>query len=439
MSGKIRNINSFGRFLDYLSKKLKGKERNSFEKELERDPFEKEAMEGLSILSAEEFSADMIDLNSRLHQRIYRKRAFPYYRLAAGVAAMIVVSVLFFTLTNRELKDISTQKEVAESKAETLEKDSNVYELSEKEPAQETIIEKQETPKQEVKQREKTPAVKKAIGTEVKKEEIQATKMDMISKETSQLMEPRPPTIASAVQEKEISEYQTTVDQPLETAGKSSRLEVPREAKREIEILPGMIPANSVRGKVLASDDNLPLPGAAVAVKGSDKATLTDTEGNFVIPLDNADSSITLTASYIGMETEEMQVATGSPANILMKPDELSLDEVVVTAYGKGIENNAGSYTEPSPLPDYISFKKYIENNIRFPESISGISRAVVVCRFLVGNDGRIKQFEIIRSPDEAFSEEAKRLLLEGPVWKPSEIDGDLIEESVRLRLVFKK
>jgi hypothetical protein len=140
-----------------------------------------------------------------------------------------------------------------------------------------------------------------------------------------------------------------------------------------------MIPANSVQGKVVASDDSLPLPGVTVLVKGTDKGAVTNIDGLFVIPLEKADSSITLTASYIGMENEEMQVTAGRSADIVMNPDIASLDEVVVIAYGNKTDTYSTSYAEPTPIPDYKSFNKYIESHIQFPESVEGISRAVVV------------------------------------------------------------
>jgi hypothetical protein len=447
MSGKIKNINSFSRFLDYLSQKLKGKERNTFEKELERDPFEKEAMEGLSQLNSEEFSADMIELNARLHQRIYKKNNFPLYRFSAGIAAMIVVSVLFFTLTNRKLDDMPAQKSVAENKVEAPLKDSIARDKAAKIAALEEEKELSEQAQRAEKKREKGKVAEEIFDDEVEvvQEESSMAILEMQAEEPGQLMETVPSQTSSPkvkpIQESENLGFVVTEDKNLngEKSKKRNRLSLPKEAKREIEYIPGMIPANSVQGKVVASDDSLPLPGVTVLVKGTDKGAVTNIDGLFVIPLEKADSSITLTASYIGMENEEMQVTAGRSADIVMNPDIASLDEVVVIAYGNKTDTYSTSYAEPTPIPDYKSFNKYIESHIQFPESVEGISRAVVVFKFVVGTNGKPKEFDIIRSPDEAFSKEAKRLILEGPDWKPSEIDGNAVEEYVRLRIIFKK
>ena len=47
MSGNKGNINfSINKYIDYFRDLLRGRERNAFERNLERDPFEREAMEG---------------------------------------------------------------------------------------------------------------------------------------------------------------------------------------------------------------------------------------------------------------------------------------------------------------------------------------------------------------------------------------------------------
>jgi len=46
-------------FLRYTENKMSDKERNAFEKNLQKDPFDSEALEGLSTLSPEEIKADI--------------------------------------------------------------------------------------------------------------------------------------------------------------------------------------------------------------------------------------------------------------------------------------------------------------------------------------------------------------------------------------------
>ena len=57
---------------------------------------------------------------------------------------------------------------------------------------------------------------------------------------------------------------------------------------------------------------------------------------------------------------------------------------------------------------------------------------------FSVHTDGSIDSIKIIRSPGKIFSDEAIRLLRSGPSWQPAEENGQIIEDQVRLRIVFK-
>jgi len=67
------------------------------------------------------------------------------------------------------------------------------------------------------------------------------------------------------------------------------------------------------------------------------------------------------------------------------------------------------------------------------------MARAVVVMNFTVGYDGKPTQVMVLKSPGKAFSDEAIRLLVEGPDWRPAEMDGLKIDQATRIRIVFKK
>lgn len=88
-----------------------------------------------------------------------------------------------------------------------------------------------------------------------------------------------------------------------------------------------------VKGVVLSADDNEPLVGAAVAVKGNPKmAVVTDIDGNFTINVPSEKSVLLIT--YVGMEPVETKVST-KPMTIKMKTNADMLAEVVVTGMSK--------------------------------------------------------------------------------------------------------
>ncbi len=86
-----------------------------------------------------------------------------------------------------------------------------------------------------------------------------------------------------------------------------------------------------VTGVVISSEDNEPVVGASVLVKGTTLGTITDMDGKFVLA-NVPNASKTLVVSYIGMKTQELTI---SPTmKIVLESDSKQMDEVVVVGYG---------------------------------------------------------------------------------------------------------
>lgn len=79
------------------------------------------------------------------------------------------------------------------------------------------------------------------------------------------------------------------------------------------------------------TDDDGPLPGANVVVKGTNNGTMTDFDGNY--SLDNVASDGILVISFVGFGTREINVNGESSINIALVEDANALDEVIVTGY----------------------------------------------------------------------------------------------------------
>jgi TonB-linked SusC/RagA family outer membrane protein len=95
----------------------------------------------------------------------------------------------------------------------------------------------------------------------------------------------------------------------------------------------GLVTAQTrkVSGVVISSEDGQPVIGASVLVVGTDLGSITDYDGNFVIP--NVPSTAKfLRVSYVGMRTQK--VAIKKYMKITMKPDAKALEGVVVVGYG---------------------------------------------------------------------------------------------------------
>ena len=80
--------------------------------------------------------------------------------------------------------------------------------------------------------------------------------------------------------------------------------------------------------------------GATVAVKGTQRGTVTDFDGNFSVAAKKGDI---LVISYVGYATQEV-VVTGEPLTVTLKEDNTMLSEVVVTALGVKRDRKALGY-----------------------------------------------------------------------------------------------
>lgn len=85
-----------------------------------------------------------------------------------------------------------------------------------------------------------------------------------------------------------------------------------------------------VRG-VLRSSAGEPLSGATVSVKGTNRSTITNAQGQFTL---NAAQGNTLIASYVGYQPLEFTATAGTPLIISLTGTTGSLNEVVVVGYG---------------------------------------------------------------------------------------------------------
>ncbi|MGL4519914.1 MAG: SusC/RagA family TonB-linked outer membrane protein [Phocaeicola sp.] len=99
---------------------------------------------------------------------------------------------------------------------------------------------------------------------------------------------------------------------------------------------------SKVTGVVISAEDNEPIIGASVLVKGTTLGTITDVEGGYTITNIPADSN-TLTISYVGMKSQEVSIKSGLQRIVLQSDSEM-IDEIVVTAMGISKEKKALGY-----------------------------------------------------------------------------------------------
>ena len=91
------------------------------------------------------------------------------------------------------------------------------------------------------------------------------------------------------------------------------------------------VPAQNVTGKVIGSEDNLPLPGVSIVVKGTANGTVTDVDGQFSLKANPQD---VLVFSFVGFETQEVPVGTNKAFTINLLTSSSLLQETVIVGYG---------------------------------------------------------------------------------------------------------
>ncbi|MEI6679991.1 MAG: SusC/RagA family TonB-linked outer membrane protein [Mariniphaga sp.] len=99
-----------------------------------------------------------------------------------------------------------------------------------------------------------------------------------------------------------------------------------------ITLLGSAMAQHTVNGTVVSESDGLFIPGATVLEKGTTNGTVSDFQGKFAIKVSSEKSTIVF--SFIGMKSVQEPVNSRSVINVSLAPDEIGIDEVVVTALG---------------------------------------------------------------------------------------------------------
>lgn len=109
----------------------------------------------------------------------------------------------------------------------------------------------------------------------------------------------------------------------------------------------------TITGTVTSQEDGLPIPGVSVVVDGTTIGALTDTDGNYTL---NAPMNATkLVFSFIGMKRQEVEIQGRTKVNVVLLPELVGLDEIVVTAIGISRAERELGYNVQSVNTEVIS------------------------------------------------------------------------------------
>lgn len=88
---------------------------------------------------------------------------------------------------------------------------------------------------------------------------------------------------------------------------------------------------NVIQGQIVSREDNEPIPGATIIIKGTSNGSISDLEGNFSVRASDGD---VLLISFVGYQTKEVTINGQTQVNVSLDVDITSLEEVVVVGYG---------------------------------------------------------------------------------------------------------
>lgn len=171
-----------------------------------------------------------------------------------------------------------------------------------------------------------------------------------------------------------------------------------------------------ITGTVVSSEDNEPVIGAAVVVRGTQIGIVTDVDG--VFSLEVPASAKTLVISYLGMKTQEVAIKDG--LKIILESDSQSLDEVVVTAMGLNREKKSLGYAVQEVKSDELTKA----GSASITSSLSGKVAGVQVNQFggSVGASSRIS----VRGNSSLSSDQQPLIVVDGvPIANDTQRSGD--------------
>jgi outer membrane biosynthesis protein TonB len=322
-------------FERYVRGEMSNREENTFQRRLQKDPFSDEAANGFSEITTEEADEDLGRLGRKLTERIQPAQRMIFYRIAASVAVLLVISsVYLFVLRERPGN-----------------RESNI-----------TVTTTQE-------------------------------------------------------------------DQMLD----SGRSAEPMLAEAENPVIPAR------QESVVTVAENTPEPVSGAETDNIPVADASETEKNTE---ETASETASENTAQREQSDNEMNMAETSPQ---------ASDKMVMTEYGSTENARAAvtktaiaqpeepaAYSPPVPVEGNERYRQYIENNQRKPVTLNEGEQVVVIVSFKVLSTGAIDSIKAIESPGDEYSEEAIRLIREGPSWSPAMNNGEKIDEEMSLRVIFR-
>ncbi len=442
-----------GNLSDYIIKYKKGElspeQMHALEKKALADPFLGEALEGIENVSVEELTSDI----STIEKNIFRKRKtilFTPLRIAAGILLVTAsVFIVYQFIPKAETIALKIEKPKPEKKKEEGQKvESEKLKVESENEKIKVETQKRKAESEETKKTEPvasgnpSPTAKthqpksdnQGAGNETHQAVVQAPVQDLASVEGQS---------AKIEAEDDKASKEIVTSEPKAAGANAVSRAKKKDSFAASEVQKSAVPPTksrdiqSISGHVVAAEDNSPLPGVTVNVKGTSIVAVTDLKGNYTIS--TGGENCQLVFSFIGLQQQEVDASGKDMIDVQMKDDATQLSEVVVTGFSLAKdEDREPLITLAEPIGGKKAYDTYLESNLKYPEeALKNKIKGKAGIEFKVSLDGSLKDFRVIKKLGYGCEEEIIRLVKAGPKWIPSTADNKPTESTVRVRLRF--
>lgn len=419
-------------FLDYIHHRMHPRKRHAFEKQMQKDPFMQDAMEGLAMNSEQEAIKRIQKLNDAILNKPQTRNSFYLGRIAAGLALLIAaggVLLCYFWFTNLN----STEQLALEQHQEKTEtSDIQVSPPAMPSELSSSTLESESEPKTQ------TPDLRpKAIDAPQKESPATSTETLDVSADTQEADY----YIAAEVTLREESNPVIAYEQKPVNAGES----IKSGSKEKT------IPADKIliRGVVVYAEDQSTIPGVQIIVLNTPYQTITDFNGRFEIVVPKMEN-LRLQANFVGLQPTTFIPGDLAENKIVMQSDLATLQEVVVVGHGSSPLRSAkrtlnaaregikSLSDEPEPVIGHKAFKEYLEKNAFLPEG-SEKSSATVSLSLRFNKAGLPVYFEVISSPGEIYTHTAIKVIEKGGIWHIPNQSRNIEDYPAVVKVVLRK
>lgn len=392
-------------FHDYFEGKLSNRERNTFERKMQKDLFNADAAEGYAMISREEAEEDLNNAGKKIRRRINLRRRVGWYSAAATLAAILTITTIFLTV------DQTPNDQDERIRKMSKELDNTAFEE------------------------------KKDEATDTQ-QESQESEIDIDIESTNEAARVTTGENKIVTDDAEI-EAATLEEEKEETFVVEEKVEAPAEAVIDNigEGAPATEPAMVIIENDMEDDKAIEITEDQSEVYEFDMDMADEAESDAVIPeFANAEESMKkqeVTTREAVQLAPVSAVKTGSSAK-----SKAAVPEELEQVSGAGVVMDTpktAAIQQATPVNGMTAYMEYLDSTLVFPEAEISRSNAIVDLKFYVLPNGKPYNIQIFSSPSQSFSDEAHRVITNGPAWTPASSDGEYVDSELEMRIEFKE